>query len=48
MELFNLTNVNSSVSTNYQYGAVATSREFGYISTVIPPRIGRVGVEFKF
>ena len=48
VELFNLTNTNSSISTNYQYGAVGTAREFGYVSTVIPPMIGRVGLEFKF
>jgi hypothetical protein len=48
MELFNLTNTASSIATNWQYGAVGTSRQFGYVSDVIPPRIGRVGVEFKF
>jgi hypothetical protein len=48
LELFNLTNTNSSIATNYQYGAVGTSREFGFVSAVIPPRIGRVGLEFKF
>jgi hypothetical protein len=48
MELFNLTNTAAATSVNYQYGAVGTSREFGFVSTVIPPMIGRVGLEFKF
>ena len=48
VELFNLTNTDASLGTNYQYGAIGTAREFGYVSTVIPPMIGRVGVEFKF
>ena len=48
VEIFNLTNTNSSIATNYQYGAVGTAREFGFVSTVIPPMIGRVGIEFKF
>jgi len=48
LEVFNLTNTDVSLATNYQYGAVGTAREFGYVSTVIPPRIGRLGIEFKF
>jgi hypothetical protein len=48
VELFNLTNTNAATSVNYQYGAVGTSREFGFVSTVIPPMIGRIGFEFKF
>jgi hypothetical protein len=48
MELFNLTNTAAATSVNYQYGAVGTSRQFGFVSTVIPPMIGRVGLEFKF
>ena len=48
LEVFNLTNTDVSLATNYQYGAVGTAREFGYVSTVIPPRIGRLGMEFKF
>ena len=48
VELFNITNSNAATSVNYQYGAVNTSRQFGFVSTVIPPMIGRVGVEFKF
>jgi len=48
VELFNLTNTAAATSVNYQYGAIGTSREFGFVSTVIPPMIGRVGLEFKF
>jgi hypothetical protein len=48
VEIFNLTNTDASLATNYQFGAVGTAKEFGYVSTVIPPRIGRIGVEFKF
>jgi hypothetical protein len=48
VELFNVTNSNAATSVNYQYGAVGTSREFGFVSTVIPPMIGRVGLQFKF
>ena len=48
VELFNLTNANEATSVNYQYGAVGTSRQFGYVTTVIPPMIGRIGFEFKF
>jgi hypothetical protein len=48
IELFNVLNSDSATTVNYQYGALNTSRQFGYISTVIPPMIGRVGVEFKF
>jgi len=47
-EMFNLLNTDVTLATNYQFGAVGTAREFGYVSTVIPPRIGRVGIEFKF
>jgi outer membrane receptor protein involved in Fe transport len=47
-EMFNLLNTDVALATNYQYGAIGTAREFGYVSTVIPPRIGRVGIEFKF
>jgi outer membrane receptor protein involved in Fe transport len=48
VEMFNLLNTDVALTTNYQYGAIGTAREFGYVSTVIPPRIGRVGLEFKF
>ncbi|HJZ73102.1 MAG TPA: hypothetical protein VKE51_15260 [Vicinamibacterales bacterium] len=48
IELFNVTNIDAATTVNYQYGAPGTSRAFGYISAVIPPMIGRLGVEFKF
>jgi hypothetical protein len=48
VELFNITNTNAATSVNYQYGAVGTSREFGFVNSVIPPMIGRVGLQFKF
>jgi len=48
VELFNVTNTNAATSVNYQYGAVGTSREFGFVNSVIPPMIGRVGLQFKF
>jgi hypothetical protein len=48
IELFNVLNSDAATTVNYQYGATGTSRQFGYISAVIPPMIGRLGVEFKF
>ena len=48
VELFNVTNTDAATAVNYQYGAPNTSRAFGFVSSVIPPMIGRVGVEFKF
>jgi len=48
IELFNATNSNAATSVNYQYGTVGTARQFGFVSAVIPPMIGRVGLEFKF
>ncbi|HJZ76960.1 MAG TPA: TonB-dependent receptor [Vicinamibacterales bacterium] len=48
IELFNVTNSDAALAVNYQYGAVGTTRQFGYVSSVIPPMIGRLGVEFKF
>jgi len=48
IELFNVTNSDAALAVNYQYGAAGTTRQFGYVSSVIPPMIGRLGVEFKF
>ena len=48
VELFNALNSSVGTSINYQYGAVGTAREFGFVSTVVPPMIGRIGFEFKF
>jgi hypothetical protein len=48
IELFNATNSDAATAINYQYGAANTTRAFGFVSTVIPPMIGRVGIEFKF
>ncbi|HEV2984066.1 MAG TPA: TonB-dependent receptor, partial [Vicinamibacterales bacterium] len=48
VEIFNLTNTDASLATNFQYGAAGTAKEFGFVSSVIPPMIGRVGLEFKF
>ena len=48
IELFNVTNTDAATAVNYQYGALGTSRGFGFVSSVIPPMIGRLGVEFKF
>jgi len=48
IELFNVTNTDAATAVNYQYGALGTSRAFGFVSSVIPPMIGRLGVEFKF
>jgi hypothetical protein len=48
IELFNALNSDVATTINYQYGAIGTAREFGFVSAVIPPMIGRVGVEFKF
>jgi hypothetical protein len=48
VELFNVLNSDVATTVNYQYGALGTPRQFGFVSTVIPPMIGRVGIEFKF
>jgi hypothetical protein len=48
VELFNALNSDVATTINYQYGAIGTPREFGFVSAVIPPMIGRVGIEFKF
>jgi hypothetical protein len=42
------TPTDAATAINYQYGAANTTRAFGFVSTVIPPMIGRVGIEFKF